>query len=104
LVLEKWERDRALVPEGTATIFPFERVSRMSRSHRHTPIFGITVAESEAEFKRASNRRLRLQARMALEKCADLLPERPRDCTDIWTGPKDGKQYLGAAYPKSLRK
>jgi hypothetical protein len=76
----------------------------MSRSRRHTPILGITLAESEAEFKRTSNRRLRLRARMALEKCADVLPERPRDCTDLWTGPKDGKQYFGAGYPEYLRK
>jgi hypothetical protein len=76
----------------------------MSRSRRQTRIFGITLAESEAEFKRASNRRLRLQARIALEKCAEVLPKHPRDCTDIWTGPKDGKQYLRTPSREYLRK
>jgi hypothetical protein len=59
---------------------------------------------SEAEFKRTSNRRFRLLARMALAKGIDALPVRPSDCTDTWSGPKDGKWFFGNAYPKLLRK
>jgi hypothetical protein len=76
----------------------------MSRSHKYTPISGITLRESEAEFKRASNRRLRLHAKIALAKGAEILPTRPRDITNPWTGPKDGKYYYDDGSPEIWRK
>lgn len=66
----------------------------MSRSTRKTPIFGITTAESEKEFKRKENRKFRRQVRQRLSTLEfdDELPNRKK-FGDPWLGDKDGKTY-----------
>jgi hypothetical protein len=66
--------------------------SVMSRSHRKTPITGMTTARSEKWFKRIENRRQRAAARSGGEYTLTLY------------GPKDGKLWFGNRYPKYRRK
>jgi outer membrane cobalamin receptor len=70
----------------------------VSRSRRHTPIFGHTTAESEKDDKRKANRRLRRKAR------AGQLDVRLREVSDVWTFEKDGKRYDKDASPDEMRK
>ena len=70
----------------------------MSRSHKHTPITGITTAASEKRDKVAAHRRERRRVRTALhtEPAADVLPH-ARELSNPWAYAKDGKVYRGAA-------
>jgi len=70
----------------------------MSRSHRKTPIFGITTAQSERRDKQHWHRRWRLQERMALRKLAPTeldthIDTDARAAGNVWAMAKDGRQY-----------
>tara|TARA_R110000822_G_C14996237_1_gene460243 strand:+ start:161 stop:370 length:210 start_codon:yes stop_codon:yes gene_type:complete len=69
----------------------------MSRSTRKTPIFGNTTAESDKEFKQASNRAIRRSRNQG---------EEPHDKEhgDPWKSAKDGKSYRAKAQKKDMRK
>lgn len=74
----------------------------MSRSRRKTPISGIAIAPSEKEFKRLTNQNFRTKQREVLRKVklsvdpnGVVLPYKPRDVENPWSGPKDGKSYFG---------
>ena len=69
----------------------------MSRSTRKTPIFGHTTAESDKEFKKASNRAIR-RARNQGEDPHD------KEYGDPWKSAKDGKAYRVKAQKKDMRK
>lgn len=87
----------------------------MARSFRHTPIVGITTADSEKLDKRIANRRERSRIRQILlslvgagDDCLDslVLPHR-RELSNVWSFDKDGKQYLMKdcpSYDKCMRK
>ena len=74
----------------------------MSRSYRKSPCSGI-AGDSEKEFKQKSNRKVRHNANQKVrkvltdEEVADelVLPQRPRELTNTWDGPKDGKMWWG---------
>lgn len=66
---------------------------RMSRSRRHTPICGISCAESDKGFKRMSRHRCRRRADAAIAAGGEPEPERAYRIKP-WTAPKEGKQYL----------
>ena len=78
----------------------------MSRSHRKTPITGITSATSEKQEKREANRKLRRQTREQLktQPTDEPLPEL-REVSNTWAMSKDGKRYFDEeAHPKTMRK
>jgi len=64
----------------------------MTRSHKRTPITGMTTERSEKVFKQKEHRRERVAERSGKE----FIPTA--------YGPKDGRQWLGKSYPKLLRK
>ena len=82
----------------------------MARSYRHTPIIGITCAESEKKDKRIANRTLRAACRTALASCQDydaLVMPILREVSNVWSFDKDGKQRLRPGTPhfaKYMRK
>jgi hypothetical protein len=69
----------------------------MSRSRRKTPIFGITTAKSDKEFKVREHRRARRAQRQGVEA-------HPKACGDPWKSVKDGKQYWPEGGAKAMRK
>jgi hypothetical protein len=75
----------------------------MSRSHRHTPICGITTAASEKDDKRRWHRRFRQRNRQRV--CQDREPL-PLDAVgDPWLMAKDGKQWFDwTRHPRLLCK
>lgn len=76
----------------------------MSRSHRKTPVRGITSAESEKSDKAASHRKIRRAVRVAVEQGAPVLPQE-RELTNPWSMAKDGKTVFDpVANPKLMRK
>jgi hypothetical protein len=75
----------------------------MARSHRHTPIFGITTSESEKKDKRIANRRLRRAVQRSILRGAEVMPLL-REVSDVWGFDKDGKHYYSAASRKDMRK
>lgn len=64
----------------------------MSRSHKHTPITGITTAESEKDDKRMANRRERARNRQRVRQGME--PMDRRLFGNPWDFAKDGKQYV----------
>ena len=75
----------------------------MSRSYRHTPITGITVAESDKLFKVLEHRRERRAVNVALTTNGDL--PSPKAFGNPWASEKDGKAFFDAArHPKLMRK
>ena len=83
----------------------------MSRSHRHTPITGITCSKSDKPGKVKANRALRASTRPVLGNCADyddLAMPLLREVSSAWSFPKDGKQYMknrhASWYRKCMRK
>lgn len=81
----------------------------MSRSKRSEPATGV-AAESEKEWKRKANRKLRHAATLKLQQLpagdpdALVLPVM-REVTDEWDGPKDGKfRFDPKEYPRLMRK
>ncbi len=69
----------------------------MSKSHRQTPIAGITAAISEKRDKQLANRRLRHAVKQALKSQPEVqvLPLQ-REVSDVWAMDKDGKRWFDA--------
>lgn len=65
----------------------------MSRSFRHTPVAGITTAQSEKDDKRRANRRIRSVNRQRVR--AGLDPLDRRQLSSPWGFAKDGKMWWG---------
>jgi len=78
----------------------------MSRSHRKTPIAGITTAKSDGAWKAKAARRLRHKVKQELETTLDAhsFAGKRWDAVDPWDAPKDGKQWLGSCDPRLMRK
>ena len=79
----------------------------MSRSQRHTPIFGITTARSEREDKRIWHKRLRAHERTALSQLHCLnwdnhIPVHHRAVSDIWSMAKDGRRFWPLAHQADM--
>lgn len=69
----------------------------MSRSKRHTPIFGHTTATSEAADKRLWHKRWRAQQLAALAGTGpetEAMPVDRRAVSSTWTMAKDGKAWM----------
>ena len=76
----------------------------MSRSYRHTPIFGMSTATSEKWHKRRARHVWRQVVHVALGQGREVLPEL-RELSNVWTMPKDGRQYLDPRrWPEYMRK
>ena len=77
----------------------------MSRSRRKVPICGITKAESEAEDKARSARKLRRKVRQAELDGDEVLPENPREVFNTYSMAKDGKRTFDQErWPQGMRK
>ena len=72
----------------------------MSRSRRHNPAGGITVAESDAWAKRKANRIERHAVRIAI--AADREVPAKRELTSVWSFPKDGHRWYGCGVDSSV--
>lgn len=70
----------------------------MSRSYRHTPITGITTAESEKRDKQLASRRWRHAVREAMRRESDVLPV-PHEIMTPWGMDKGGKRWWGNGVP-----
>ena len=66
----------------------------MSRSMKHTPVTGMTCADSDKWWKTNSNRRFRHKTKLALKADKDP-PENPDEVSDVWDAPKDGHHWWG---------
>ena len=75
----------------------------MSRSRKKKPITGITLAESDKEFKRQEHQRERSRVRDALKTDKEVLPH-PKEFGDPWDSPKDGKITWTDNQEKAKRK
>ena len=89
----------------------------MSRSRKHTPIFGHG-GESEKKDKKILHSIMRTRVRTQLAKDPeDYLDPLPEECHSVWSMSKDGKSYwtkksrfpenqewLDALYKKMMRK
>jgi len=69
----------------------------MSRSKRKTPIFGITTAPSDKEFKRSANR----AKRRAVSQGEEV---HEKKYGNPYASSKDGKRYWTKAKEKDMRK
>lgn len=78
----------------------------MARSRRHTPISGMTGAESDAWWKAKSARKLRRRVKQTLQSGQDLLRFAGKrwDLVDPWTSNKDGKSWWRNPTPQYWRK
>lgn len=78
----------------------------MSRSYRHSPIFGVTTTASERQFKATEHQRERHHVRQRLRIAADDTDHRlhRRPFGNPWNGPKDGKVYCARAAGRDMRK
>jgi hypothetical protein len=74
----------------------------VSKSRRKTPVFGITTAESDKEFKRREHKRERTVVRDSLAVGVDV--PHPKQFGNPWASEKDGKRYWHAAEAKDMRK
>ncbi len=74
----------------------------MTRSHRKTPIIGITTAASDKPYKTREHRRERRAVGIALRVDGEI-PHR-RLFGDENDGDKDGKQYVRTDVETYLRK
>ena len=74
----------------------------MSRSRRHTPITGITVAQSDKPFKRIEHGRARAAERSALAHGDE--PPGVKAFGDPWDSRKDGKRWQGYGRADLMRK
>jgi hypothetical protein len=77
----------------------------MSRSRRKNPVTGITLSESEKEWKQISSRIQRRGENIALIRTADGDADLPSKQAQNHWGPKDGKfRFDPDRYPKRMRK
>jgi hypothetical protein len=67
----------------------------MSRSRRHTPITGITTADSEKQDKRRAHRSWRAAIRRALREGTAEAANSRHAFSDPWRMAKDGKKWVG---------
>jgi hypothetical protein len=82
---------------------------RMSRSFRKTPITGVTTAASEKDDKAKAHRRDRQAVKSRLKAVIADNPEhavqgREHPRSGQWNFAKDGKKWVGARFPKAMRK
>ena len=76
----------------------------MSRSHRKTPIRGVTSAEPEKSDKTAAHRKIRRTVRIAVEQEAPVVPHE-KQLSNPWSMAKDGKVLFDPVVdPKLMRK
>lgn len=76
----------------------------MARSRKRHPIGGITKAASDKAWKRMGHRATRKRTRQALASGhIDALPV-VREVMDVWSMPKDGKQYRHFQPEQVMRK
>lgn len=75
----------------------------MSRSRKKKPITGITLAETEKEFKQQEHQRERSRVRDALKTGKEVLPHH-KEFGDPWDGPKDGKRIWTHDQDRAKRK
>jgi len=73
----------------------------MSKSYRKTPRVGITLADSEQEDKRRSNRRFRRITRQAIYQGKE--PPLLREVSNIYDFAKDGRRWIYGAWFKEER-
>jgi hypothetical protein len=75
----------------------------MSRSFRHTPVFGVTCPESSKWYKKKNHRRERARYLCALSKARKTGNYDDLDIVfsphDMWDDPRDGKYYSSNFYP-----
>ena len=78
----------------------------MSRSRRKSPIRGITCAESDHAWKKASARKLRRAVRQSLKATldGDRFAGKRWELVNPWSSDKDGKHWFGSDRPELLRK
>ena len=81
----------------------------MSRSFRKTPIIGITTAESEKDDKAKAHRRDRQAVKSSLktaiaEDSEYAVQSREHPRSGGFNFAKDGKRWVGARFPKEMRK
>lgn len=83
----------------------------MTRSRRKTPIFGITTAESEKNFKAQEHQRERSAVRDVINGFIvhdpseeDATIPAPKKFGNPWAGPKDGRRFWKNAKEKDMRK
>jgi hypothetical protein len=74
----------------------------MSRSRRHTKIFGITTARSDKRYKVFEHRRERRKVRIALREGRE--PPAPKEFGNPWGGERDGKFYWITVPDHHMRK
>jgi len=78
----------------------------MARSHRKTPICGITTAHSEKIDKKIWHSRMRARTHTHLNsgRDTDVMPI-TREVSNVWSFAKDGKQRFDPSrHPKLMRK
>ena len=78
----------------------------MSRSHRKTPICGITSASSDARWKAMASRKLRHRVKQELTATLDTTKYAGKrwDLVNPWSSEKDGKQYWHNTDARVFRK
>lgn len=82
----------------------------MSRSHKKTPIHGITTCKSDKPWKTQAHRRLRRQVKAALANGETELFPTLREVSNVWEFGKDGKmmwtpeRFGDEMYAKAMRK
>jgi hypothetical protein len=76
----------------------------MSRSHRSTPVAGY-CADSDKPAKVFAHRALRAAERQALARDPEGAMPLPRETSDVWNMPKDGKGRIDQLRsPERMRK
>lgn len=78
----------------------------MARSHRKTPICGMTTARSEKDDKKIAHSRMRaaVHTHLMSGRDPDVMPL-TREVCNVWDFAKDGKQRFDPArHPKLMRK
>ena len=78
----------------------------MSRSRKKTPITEIATAASDKAWKQAASRKVRRTVRQRLSEAedGDAIPAKRYELVNPASSGKDGKQWLGNAFPKLMRK
>jgi hypothetical protein len=81
----------------------------MSKSYRHTPIFGCCSNASEKSDKTIWHRRFRRQNKLSVDRMDDpdgYIPPAVRELSNPWNMSKDGHFYMPAEFltERALRK
>jgi len=67
----------------------------MSRSRRHTPIFGHTIAQSDRPWKRLWHRAYRSRTRQQVRQGQEPLRIGEHEMSNAYNANKDGKHWYG---------